>query len=195
MTEQWVPIAKEAVEKVRDAAGAIIALNLESQIIRTNAGQELGVEKVVSALEQFPECVRYLNTRRSSGAVIDINSEADVQDAVYLMLRPWIIDLVPENPTDRIASRYSIKDFISKELSVVIEAKYVREKKHGRDISKEMHDDIEMYRNHPDCKHLVFFIYDRDAFIPDVAALKRQIEGTSRNYGNKKLNVFCIIKP
>ena len=195
MTNEWVLIAKDAVTKVRETAEEIAALDPRTRIIKTNTGLELGVAKIVSALEQFPECVRYLNTRRSKGAVIDINSEADVQDVVYLMLRPWVIDLVPENPTDRIASRYSIKDFLSKELSVVVEAKYIRDKRHGHDISKELHDDIEMYRNHPDCKHLAFFVYDRDAFIPDVAALKRQIEGTTRNYGDKRLNVFCVVKP
>jgi hypothetical protein len=29
-----------------------------------------------------------------------------------LMLRPWVHDLTPENPTDTIANTYSIKDFV-----------------------------------------------------------------------------------
>jgi len=190
----WSTLAKDNISRVNEAARDIRALDLHGCIIGSPTVRTTGVEKIVSALEQFPGCVRYLNTRRSSGAVIDINSEADVQDVLYLMLRPWVVDLVPENPTDKIASRYSIKDFLSKELGVVVEAKYIRDKKHGREISKELHDDIEMYRNHLHCKFLVFFIYDRDAFIPDVAALKKQIDG-ARTYGNKELTVFCIIKP
>jgi hypothetical protein len=194
MTDGWAKSAKKAASGVRDAAEEINTLGAQKKPIGNVTDAGFGVEKIVSALEQFPECVRYLNTRRSSGAVIDINSEADVQDVLFLMLRPWITDLVPENPTDKTASRYSIKDFISKERESVIEAKYIRDKKHGRDISREMHDDIEMYKNHPHCKHLVFFVYDRDAIIPDVAALKKQIEGV-RHYDGKKLTVFCVIKP
>ncbi|SRR5713101_4347224 len=193
MTDSWTKAAKKVALGVRGAANDMHSFGAQ-KTVATVTGPGFGFEKIVSALEQFPECVRYLNTRRSSGAVIDINSEADVQDVVFLMLRPWIFDLVPENPTDRVASRYSIKDFISKELESVVEAKYIRDKKHGREISKELHDDIEMYKNHPNCKHLVFFIYDRDAVIPDVAALRKQVEGT-RNYDGKKLMVFCVVKP
>jgi hypothetical protein len=194
MTRDWIPTAKNAVNQIRDATGAVRALYPRMPIIGLSADGEASVEKVVSALEEFVECVRYLNTRRSSGAIIEINKEADLQDVVYLMLRPWVRDLVPENPTDKVASRFVIKDFLSKQLAMIVEAKYIREKKHGHDISKEMHDDIEMYRNHPDCRTLVFFTYDRDAYIPDVAALKRQIEGI-RSYGDKRLAVFCVVKP
>lgn len=175
------------------ATSDLTALRVRNASVRT-VGPRFGVGDILSALEQFPECVRYLKTSRSSGAVIGINCEANVQDVVFLMLRPWIIDIVPEDPTDKSASRYSIKDFISKDLETVVEVKYIRDKKHGRSISKELHDDIEMYKNHPQCKHLVFFIYDRDTVIPDVAALKKQIEGP-RNYDSKKLTVFCVVKP
>jgi len=151
--------------------------------------------KVVSALEQFQECVRYLNTRRSRGSIItDISGEDDLQDVIFLMLRPWISDLTPENPTDRVAARYVITDFLSKELNTVIEAKFVRDKRHGREISKELNDDIEMYKNHPNCLQLVFFVYDPDALIPDVSSLRGQISGI-RRYNGKTLNVYCIVKP
>src|SRR5438046_3716082 len=89
---------------------------------RLNPSGRIEVSRVITALNSFGECVRYLNTRRSSGALLNLDSEAAVQDAVYLMLRPWIADLVPENPTDRVANRFSVKDFISKANRLVIEA-------------------------------------------------------------------------
>jgi len=94
---------------------------------------------IVTALDQFQDNIRYLNTRRSKGAVIDINGEDDVQDVVFLMLRPWIPDLIPENPTNRMASRFVIKDFLSKELKTVVEAKFVRDKKHGKETVSYTH--------------------------------------------------------
>ena len=132
------------------------------------------VSRILAALNSFSDIVRYLNTRRS-GPLLNLDTEAAVQDAMFLMLRPWIIDLIPENPTDRIANRFSIKDFISKTNKIVIEAKYIRDATHGRSIVKELNDDIETYRYHAFCEDLIFFIYDPDGFIPDGAALERHL--------------------
>ena len=141
--------------------------------------------------------MRYLNTRRSAGAVINIQSEADVQDVLYLLLRPWITDLVYESPSDKFGNRYVIKDFSSTAGRFVIDAKYIRDKDHGRLISKELHDDIEMYRTHPRCDDLVFFVYDPDAFIPDERALREAIE-IERAYGaqgERRLRCHLIVEP
>ncbi len=190
MSESWL---NNALRLARGTAEAATELSKLSPNIVLNP-ITFGSSNVVSALEQFQECVRYLNTRRSKGAIIDIKNEDDLQDVIFLMLRPWIRDLVPENPTERIASRFVIEDFLSKELDTVVEAKFIRDKNHGRAISKELHDDIETYRNHQYCAELVFFIYDPNAMIPDTLALRRQIEG-ERNYNGKRLNVRCVIKP
>jgi len=110
------------------------------------------------------------------------------------MLRPWVRDLVPETPTDRIASRYTIKDFRSVSARAIVEAKFIRDRDHGRSITKELHDDIETYRSDPLCDHLVFFIYDPDVHIPDQTALRRQIE-VKRTYGDRRLSCRLIVKP
>lgn len=152
------------------------------------------VSQVLVALNSFNDCVRYLNTRRSGGALLTLDNEAAVQDTLYLMLRPWIVDVVPENPTDRIANRFSIKDFVSPSNRLVIEAKYVRDAAHGRSIVKELNDDIETYRYHPNCDDLVFFIYDPDGLIPDGAALERHLT-SPRTYADKALRCHAVIKP
>jgi hypothetical protein len=110
------------------------------------------------------------------------------------MLRPWIIDIVAENPTDKVANRYSIKDFLSKSNRLVIEAKYIRTAEHGKSIVKELNDDIETYRYHPSCDDLIFFIYDPDASIPDSAALERHL-CSPRAYAERTLRCHAVIKP
>ena len=154
----------------------------------------VSVDAVLSALNSFTDVVRYLNTRRSTGAVLELSNEGAVQDALYLMLRPWILDLVPENPTDKIANRYVIKDFLSLSGRFVIEVKFVRDRDHGKSLAKEINDDIETYRYHSYCDDLVFFIYDPDGNIPDAAALERHVR-TSRVYDGKTLRCHGIIKP
>jgi hypothetical protein len=161
---------------------------------RDAASSQIEVARVLIALHSFNDCVRYLNTRRSEGALLNLDNEAAVQDALYLMLRPWIVDLVPENPTDKVANRFAIKDFLSKANKLVIEAKYVRSADHGRSIAKELNDDIETYRYHHCCDDLVFFIYDPDGLIPDGAALERHL-CSLRTYGDKVLRCHAVIKP
>src|SRR5437868_4072098 len=93
------------------------------------------IDKWLTALHSFGECVRYLNTRRSAGARLTLDSEAAVQDVLYIMLRPWVSDLVPESPTEKIANRFSIKDFVSQTSRIVLEAKYIRNADHGKSIT------------------------------------------------------------
>jgi REase_DpnII-MboI len=146
------------------------------------------------ALDAFTEIVRYLNTRRSKGASLELTDEAAVQDALFLMLRPLISDLTPENPTDKVANSFSIKDFVSHSSRVVVEAKYIRDRQHGKNITHELNDDIETYRYHRSCDDLVFFVYDPDANIPDKLALERHVH-SPRTYGNKTLRCHAVIKP
>jgi REase_DpnII-MboI len=153
-----------------------------------------GVAEVHAALQEFNECVRYLNTRRSSGAVLRLDSEAAVQDALFLMLRPWIHDLTPEAPSDKTGNRFSLCDFASRSLRLVIEAKFVRDRPHGRSISKELYDDIEVYRQDAHCDHILFFIYDPDSNIPDERELRRTIE-QRRVYDDRALICTLIVKP
>lgn len=148
---------------------------------------------VFAALEEFMECVRYLNTRRSE-ARFSLDSEAAVQDLLFFMLRASVPDLVAESPTDRVASRFTIKDFRSASLRTIVEAKYVRDRDHGKTISKEIHDDIETYRTDPICERLIFFIYDPDVHIPDRSALRRHIE-IERQYAGRALSCHVIVRP
>lgn len=186
----------EPVTYAANLCGQVADLNRKYGVGRVRAGASpvpVGSDHVVAALDEFMECVRYLNTRRSE-TTLALTSEGAVQDAVFLMLRPWIRDLIPENPTDRVASRYTIKDFVSLESRCIIEVKYVRDREHGRSISREMHDDIETYRHDARCDSLVFFVFDPDVHIPDRSALKRQIE-TDRTYAGRSLYCRLVLKP
>lgn len=183
------------LNSVSSVLGALAQLGSTTAARETTSTPE--IKLVITALGEFDACVRYLNTRRSAGAVINIQSEADVQDVLYLLLRPWVVDLIYESPGDKSGNRYVIKDFSSAAGRFVLDAKYIRDREHGRLISKELHDDIEMYRTHLRCDDLVFFVYDPEVFIPDQRALRQAIE-TERAYGQgaeKKLRCHLIVKP
>jgi len=181
------------IDQQAEMCGSIAKLNRQHAADPATTDR-VDATAIISALNEFQECVRYLNTRRSKGAVLNLESEADVQDALFLMLRPWITDLGPENPTDLVSNRYAIKDFICPSARTVIEVKYVRDASHGKSISKEMHDDIEVYRHHPRCRTILFFVYDPNSLIPDQLALRTQIE-EPRTYSGKALRCMLIVKP
>jgi hypothetical protein len=154
----------------------------------------IGCLALVTALRRFNECVRYLNTRRSTGAVLDIAKEADVQDALYLMLRLWVTDLVIENPMNMVANQYSIKDFLVPQARTVIEAKYIRDKNHGKHVMHELSQDIETYRHHPLCDNIIFFLWDADTHIPNQEQLRLAVE-SDRVYGGRPLTCHLIVLP
>ena len=72
--------------------------------------------------------------------------------------------------------------------------KYIRDRDHGKAVSRELHDDIETYRSDAICNTLIFFVYDPDVLVPDRRALQRQIE-VDRSYGGRKLECRLIVKP
>lgn len=82
--------------------------------------------------------------------------------------------------------RTSLRDFVSEELRLIIEAKFIRDKQH--------HDDIEVYRHDPRYDTIVFFIYHPDSNIPDERELRRTIE-QSHVYDGRPLNCLLIVKP
>jgi hypothetical protein len=185
-----------AVNKSAQAAntvGGLVSLAAANPALLR--ARQTAVDDVCHALQEFTECVRYLKTRRNKGAeLLSLDSEAEVQDVLYLILRPWIRDLVYETPTDKVSNRFTIRDFVSRSGRFVLEAKYIRDADHGKNVSKEMHDDIEMYRHHQHCDTLIFFIYDPNSLIPDQGAMRSSIE-SSRVYDGRALECRLIVKP
>ncbi len=167
---------------------------IAEQSVLPQASEACDVHELLRAMNEFMECVRYLNTRRSKGTILRLESEADVQDALYLMLRPWIRDLVAEYYLPSSANRTVIADFYSKQARTLIEVKYIRDKAHGKGVSKELHDDIEMYKNIVDCEAVIFFIYDPETLIPNVESLTTAIR-VDRRYGDRSLSCHLIVKP
>src|SRR3954467_14833255 len=121
----------ETSKQLKSAANAVGGLSLLAAARANVVAPAPGIAAALLAMREFDACVRYLNTRRSAGAVINIESEADVQDVLYLLLRPWIVDLAYESPADKTANRYVIKDFSSASGRFVVDAKYIRDKDHG----------------------------------------------------------------
>lgn len=181
-------------DSVRRYVGSLKDLEgrLRAEVVTSPAADQ--ARSILSALEQFSEIVRYLNTRRTTGVLFKLESEGDVQDALYVMLRGWVQDLQYESPTEKAANQHKLLDFAASSARLGIEAKFVRSRDHGKHIFNEIAEDIECYRRLPWLDCLCFFVYDPEFHIPDHLALKREIE-IERSYGTRKLVCKLVYKP
>lgn len=151
------------------------------------------VQEVLRFLgSSFPDCAGYSQNRRGL-AILDLADEARLQDLLYFMLKPVIPDLVPEQPVAGHTRQYTIQDFRSRTLRLVLEAKRVRDKAHGKSIKAELYDDIGEYKQDPSCKNLVFFVYDPGTFIESPSGLIKSVEGLHAHQ-KRQMRVNCIVQ-
>jgi hypothetical protein len=155
--------------------------------------QAQSVQEVLRVLSSsFPDCEGYSQNRRGS-PILDLADEAKLQDLLYFMLKPVVPDLVPEQPVAGHTRQYTIQDFRSRSLRLVLEAKRVRDKAHGKAIKAELHDDIGEYKQDPLCENLVFFVYDPGTFIESPSGLIKSVEGLHA-HEKRQMQVNCIVQ-
>lgn len=151
------------------------------------------VPQVIQFLtSSFPDCAGYSQNRRGT-AILDLADEARLQDLLYFMLKPVIPDLVPEQPVAGETRQYTIQDFRSRSLKLVLEAKRVRDKAHGKRIKSELHDDIGEYKLDLFCENLVFFIYDPSTFVESPTGLAKSVEGV-HSHDERQMRVRCVVQ-
>ena len=81
-------------------------------------------------------------------------------------------------------------DFLLKEHNVVVEVKKTRRGLADHEVGKQLIEDVERYRTHPNCGHLICFVYDPDSLIRNPRGLERDISGI-----RETLAVDVLIRP
>lgn len=106
-------------------------------------------------------CLR-LNRRGRDRSGVLVNDEYDVQDLLSALLVVHFDNVRVEEPLPSHAGRGSRIDFLLPVLRTGIEVKFVRDPAKARDLGAELLVDAARYQAHPECTHLVCFIYDPD---------------------------------
>ncbi|MBN1175406.1 ParB N-terminal domain-containing protein [Candidatus Woesearchaeota archaeon] len=108
-----------------------------------------------------------------------VTNEIKLQNVIYTVLRSLFKSTEFENPTGKVCSTSSKVDFILKKHGIVIEIKYVRDRRHAKNIHDELAIDYARYRLSPDCNKIINYVYDPNNFItnPDltVSELKKSL--------------------
>lgn len=152
--------------------------------------------RLFGVLDAFPSLVGYLKARRSEGLMV-LDCEADVQDLLFLALKPHFPDMVYEEPTKKGAAGYSVGDFSVPSLKLVLEAKYVGSPQDAKAKADEIAEDIWKYTTQTDCQRIVFFIYDPHLCIADRPNYIGGLSAASGEFASKgrAVEIQTVIKP
>lgn len=122
-----------------------------------------------------PFCLRLSRRSRDRPAFL-IGDEYDVQDLLSALLSLNFGDVRAEESLPSHSGRRPRMDFLLPELRTGIEVKFISDNTKVRDLGAELLVQAARYQAHPECNHLVFFVYDPDMRLANptglVAALR-----------------------
>ena len=144
----------------------------------------------------MPDSIGYLKTRRVQPFGV-VDSEANLQDLVYLSLKPYVRDLQYEIPTNKGAAPFSIGAFWMPSLSLFIECKYVGRREDVKRVADEISEDIWKYSTQTSCERMLFVAYDPGLHIPDRPQFVRGVSAKPNSFkaGGRGIIIDTMIVP
>lgn len=140
---------------------------------------------------RFHAVATQLSARHEKRPTLTISDEYDVQDLLHALFRLNFEDVRPEESTPSFGGGAARMDFLLKKEQIVVEPKMTRADLRDRPLSDQLIQDVARYGNHPDCRKVVFFVYDPQAFVKNPNGVVRDIQKLS----SEKLAVEVIIVP
>ncbi|RLA97777.1 MAG: hypothetical protein DRG83_15360 [Deltaproteobacteria bacterium] len=133
------------------------------------------VKDLERIFDRFHQVARQLRNRREGRPTLDVNDEYDVQDLLHALLRLFFDDIRPEEWTPSYAGGSARMDFLLKNEKIVVEVKKTRDNLAEKQIGDQLIQDIARYKAHPDCDHLVCFVYDPEGKIGNPRGLEADL--------------------
>lgn len=147
-------------------------------------------DELQNIFDKFHDVVKQLRNRYNNRPTIDIEDEYDVQDLLHVLLKLYFLDIRKEEWTPSYAGGSSRMDFLLKEEQIVIEVKKTRKGLGDKELGKQLIEDKEKYKVHPDCKKLICFTYDPEGRIVNPKGLENDL-----NKQEAEFEIQIIIKP
>jgi len=144
------------------------------------------IEKV---LRNFHRMARQLKHRHDDRPSFLIEDEYDIQDLLHAVLRGFFDDIRAEEYAPSYAGGASRLDFLIKKEEVVIEAKMASAKLKDKQVGEQLIIDIARYNVHPNCKHLVCFVYDPQNNLKNPAGLEADL---SKKHDDLNVKVIVV---
>jgi hypothetical protein len=163
---RWHGLVEVTVPNLLHFESLLTQLKIEED--RRNPGQKMEADfsgatsRLVQLADSFHRVALRLRNRRSGKEPVSINDEYDVQYVFAALLETRFEDIRPEEPGPSFAGGSSRVDFLLKNESVLVEMKMTRSGLTDKKLGEELIVDIAHYKQRPDCKSLVCFVYDPD---------------------------------
>ena len=162
-------ILREQVVSRASHEAALIWLAVHNAVSEATSELLRSPATIVHLLEQFEPSMkrwRWDVSTLQSPIRWPVVSEREIQDILYLMLRPVFLDLEDEDALPKFGHSTYRADFGIPSLGLLIEVKYARSASDFKNIEKEVLEDIVPYLQTPERYHrIVVFIYDDSASV------------------------------
>ncbi len=145
---------------------------------------------ISSICDRFHLVARQLKGRHDNRQTLLVEDEYDVQDLLHALLTLYFDDIRPEEWTPSYAGGCSRMDFLLKQEQIVIEVKKTRKALGAKEVGEQLIIDIDKYKEHPDCKTLLCFVYDPEGWIANPRGIENDL-----NRDDGELTVKVLITP
>jgi hypothetical protein len=165
---------------------------LEIKIQKKNSSINDCTDQILTNIfENFHSFGNQLKNRRANRSTINIVDEYDVQDLLHSILKLHFRDVREEEYTPSYAGSSARLDFLLKNENIIIEVKKTRTGLADKHIGEQLILDVAYYRNHPNCKALICFVYDPENKIKNPRGLEADLKKQSDN----EMSVNVFIRP
>lgn len=120
------------------------------------------IDLVRQVLSNFGNSVKKITQNRRKGhESFSIKDEYDVQDLLYVMLKPIFPKMIDEEPTPQVGPKFNKIDLLVKEEGIMIEVKMIKDSdRDEKEFVEQLKIDIQSYYRYAELKHLFMYIYD-----------------------------------
>jgi hypothetical protein len=139
----------------------------------------------------LPTSIKSL-TDRGALTPFAVESERDLQDVLLLILRSIFQDTRREDWTPSAAGNAKRIDIVIPSARLLVETKFVRDRRHAKRIADELRVDIESYHHHPACGTFFGFVWDPQRFMDDPAQLEQDLSAP-RTKGDASFDVVLRV--
>jgi hypothetical protein len=146
--------------------------------------------RLVQLADSFHRVALRLRSRRTERPPLLIKDEYDVQYVFTALMETQFDDVRYEEWGPSYAGKATRVDFFLKNELVLFETKMTRDGLTDGKLGEELIIDIDHYKQRPDCKALVCFVYDPESRLKNARGLENDL---SKQHNG--LKVVAIVRP
>ena len=135
-------------------------------------------ELVSQLARSFKTAARQLKQRHGGRHTLEITDEYDCQDLFHVLLRIFFSDIREEEWVPSYAGGNKRMDFLLPEYRLAIELKHARKSLTAKEVGDELVIDVKNYQTHPNVRHLVCIVFDKEGWIKNPAGIEKDLTKT-----------------